>query len=266
MPSYGFTLRQNTGYRDYNKAVLAPHNKARTDPKFFADLISKQTQRFVYDKDGKITKDLCTEKNFVPKSTICYDSVATEEGIAVWEETIKYLNEFKTPLKELKWSESLSQACYDHILDQGPKGTDGHQGSDGKWSEDRIYKYIDSDLAAENLEYSNVYYPEDAIMGLLIDDGFASRGHRYQIMDPEVTHVGISCGCHAKFIEMCCFAYGKDIEEKTPNFVANYAPQLKTCVNYTPSTKDETSGLYTLSSITTAPALPSELNSGIENL
>ena len=257
---HSFTLKQNTGYKDFNRAVLAPHNKARTDPKFFAGLISEQTQRFVYDKDGKPTKTLCTANDFVPKGTVCYNSVQTEEGIPVWEETIKYLNEFKTPLKELKWSESLAQAWYDHILDQGPKGTDGHKGSDGKMPEYRIYKYVDSNLVGENLEYSDVKYPEDPIIGLLIDDGFKSRGHRYAIMDKEFTHVGISWGCHKKFIEMWCFAYGKDIIEKNPNFVANYAPQLNTCVDYTPFTKDEASGLYTLSSITTAPPIPTKPN------
>ena len=254
--SYAFTLKQSIGYKAYNKAVLIAHNKARTDPKYFADLISKETQKFVYDESGKITNDLWNADDFVSKTTECYDATQTEEGIAVWQETIKYLNEFNIPLKGLIWSESLAQAWYDHTLDQGPKGTDGHQGSDGKWSEDRIYKYIDSDLVGENLEYSDVYYPEDPIMRLLIDDGFKTRGHRHQIMDAEMTHVGINWGCHKQFIEMCCFAYGQDIVDNTQNFVANASPQLDTCVNYTPSTKDETSGLYTLSSITTAPLPP----------
>ena len=252
---HAFTIRQSTGYKDFNKAVLVAHNKARTDPKFYADLAYKQSQYFIYDDSGKPTKEQCLATDFVPKSTKCYKVLVTQEGIDLWNEAIKYLNEFKTPLKELKWSESLAQACYDHSLDQGIKGGIGHYGSDKSSPKDRIDRYAITDVYGENLAYMNVYYPEDPILGLIVDDGVPDRGHRKLIYSADYTHVGINWGCHKDRIEMWCLAYGVDPQDKTQNFVANVSPQLKTCVNYSPFTKDETSGLYTLASITTAPPI-----------
>ena len=34
------------------------------------------------------------------------------------------------------------------------------------------------------------------------------------MFDPDITHVGISCGCHAEDSEMCCFMYATEPEDK----------------------------------------------------
>jgi len=37
---------------------------------------------------------------------------------------------------------------------------------------------------------------------------------RENLFNAAFTHVGISCGCHASKVEVCCFAYGKDVINK----------------------------------------------------
>ena len=67
----------------------------------------------------------------------------------------------------MTWSESLSQSCFDHISDQGPKGTTGHSGSDGRSPFDRINVYATYMGAGENLSYSDIKNPEDPVLQLL---------------------------------------------------------------------------------------------------
>ncbi|HKW09984.1 MAG TPA: CAP domain-containing protein, partial [Gemmatimonadaceae bacterium] len=43
----------------------------------------------------------------------------------------------------------------------------------------------------------------DVVAALLIDDGITDRGHRKNILDPDVKTVGISCGPHKSFRVMC---------------------------------------------------------------
>lgn len=215
-------------YAALNYAVFESQNKARTDPASFARLAQEQLDtKFVYDRRGNPSNSICLSKDFVPKSNKCYYTLSTQEGPKAWKEAVSVLSSFKETLKPLQWSEGLSQACYDHIRDQGPQGQNGHTGSDGSSPFDRIDKYVKSTMSGENLAYSDAVTGTDMVLQLLIDDGVPSRGHRTNIMSKDFTHVGISCGCHSYYTEMCCFAYGKDVSENDRSLVANVAPQLK---------------------------------------
>ena len=162
----------------------------------------------MYDSSGKPNKFICLAKDFKPKSNKCFDRLMTQEGSKVWEETIKELTTKTYNLGELQWSEGLAQACFDHILDQGPKGAEGHKGSDGSSPFARINRYTTNFGSGENLAYLDFDDAEDAVLDLLIDDGVPDRGHRKNILDSHFTHGGVSCGCHKGFTEMWCFAYG----------------------------------------------------------
>jgi hypothetical protein len=48
---------------------------------------------------------------------------------------------------------------------------------------------------------------------MIINDGEIDRDTRNNLMNPEFTHVGIACGCHTVIGEVCCFAYGKKIDD-----------------------------------------------------
>jgi len=51
------------------------------------------------------------------------------------------------------------------------------------------------------------------IASMIINDGELDRDTRHNLFNNEYTHVGIACGCHATIGEVCCFAYGKDIDD-----------------------------------------------------
>ena len=109
----------------------------------------------------------------------------------------------QAPLPALIWSEGLSQACFDHVLEQGPIGTTGHNSPDGTTFDARILRYVtNSGIVGENIAYNNVDTGDQMISQLLIDDGVSGRGHRLNIMNTDYTHVGISCGCHTTYGEM----------------------------------------------------------------
>ena len=55
---------------------------------------------------------------------------STQEGPSAVQEAIKYLKSAK-PLQPLRWSSEMAKACRDHVKDTGPRGTVGHDGSDG---------------------------------------------------------------------------------------------------------------------------------------
>ena len=252
--SQGITLRDNTGYKPYNKAVFDAHNKARANPSAYATLAEAQKTKFVYDSSGNPTNGIWMDADFVAKSTQCSFTLTTSEGVKAFDEAINYLNNFKQTLNPLTWSESLSQSCFDHISAQGPAGTTGHYGSAGDSPSDRISRYSKWTGLGENLSYSDVVYPEDPILQLLIDDGVPSRGHRANIMKDSYTHLGVSWGCHSVYGEMCCFNYGTNITPLDSTLVAAYAPQVKTCSAYLKNAPDTTSGNYVLTTLTPAYA------------
>ena len=96
----------------------------------------------------------------------------------------------------------------------------------------------------------------------LIDDGVPSRGHRTNIMNPDFTHLGVSCGCHKSYGEMCCFNYGISVVPKNPSLVSAAAPQLNTCSAYTDSTPDATTGNVVLTALTPVYAATSAPSTG----
>jgi hypothetical protein len=241
-----FAVADPFDYSALNYAVFEAHNKARTDPGYFANLAQDQLEnQFVYDRNGNPTNSICLARDFIPKSNKCYYTLGTTEGPRAWKEAVQAMNNAPKGLQALQWSEGLAQACYDHISDTGPRGMIGHTGSDGSRPHQRIEKYVDASMTGENLAYSDAETGVDMVLQLIVDDGVPDRGHRTNILDGDFTHVGVSCGCHSYYTEMCCFAYGKDVKEKRTT-KANVAPQLRQCKAYTPSTRGDTSGSFTV--------------------
>jgi hypothetical protein len=54
----------------------------------------------------------------------------------------------------------------------------------------------------ENLSYGNDSARE-RVLTWLIDDGFATRGHRKRVMSADYRVAGLSCGKHPQFEKMC---------------------------------------------------------------
>jgi uncharacterized protein YkwD len=47
------------------------------------------------------------------------------------------------------------------------------------------------------------------VIGLLVDDGVASRGHRQNLLNPVFKYAGVGCGRHATYKEMCVIDLAK---------------------------------------------------------
>jgi hypothetical protein len=55
--------------------------------------------------------------------------------------------------------------------------------------------------------------PVSIISTMIINDGELDRDTRNNLLNPDFTHIGIACGCHSVIGEVCCFAYGKNIDD-----------------------------------------------------
>ena len=177
-------------------AIVVEHNRARQDPKGYAVHLEALRRQF----DGDLIR--------FPGE----QSVRTREGVAAVDEAIDYLKK-ATPLPALTASEGMSRAAEDHVRDQGPKGTTGHDGSDGSRPWDRVARYGTWDVVVgENLAYG----PDQArrvVMGLIIDDGVPDRGHRKNIFSEEFRFIGVACGPHRVFRTMCTVDYAAKFTE-----------------------------------------------------
>ncbi|HLM58741.1 MAG TPA: CAP domain-containing protein [Pyrinomonadaceae bacterium] len=122
-------------------------------------------------------------------------ALLTEEGAAPLEEAIKFLRHLK-PLPPLQVAGGLCSGARVLVEDQAATGATGHKGSDGGFCEQRLQRFgsWQGDIG-ENLTYG----PEtgrERVLTLLIDDGFANRGHRLRILSPDYKVVGVACGGH----------------------------------------------------------------------
>lgn len=114
----------------------------------------------------------------------------------------------------LTLSEAMSKAAEYLVKDQGPRGAIGHLTSDGLDPFQRLEKYGTwQKSAAENISYGS-YHAREVVVGLLIDEGVPSRGHRENILNPAFTKVGISCGDHKKYGTMCVMIFAEGYEER----------------------------------------------------
>ncbi|TAE59950.1 MAG: hypothetical protein EAZ89_01940 [Bacteroidetes bacterium] len=103
-------------------------------------------------------------------------------------ELIAELNAMK-PLPVLQPSECVYQAARLHGLDCQRRGFFDHQGSDKSMPWDRILRQCpDLKQGNENGASNPALNPRMPLMSLLLDEGISSRGHRYNILDPNWTY------------------------------------------------------------------------------
>ena len=122
-------------------------------------------------------------------------ALLTEEGPAALEEALKFLRASK-PLPPLQVAGGLCSGARLLVEDQAATGATGHKGSDGGFCEQRLRRFgtWQGDIG-ENLTYGSETSRE-RVLTLLIDDGFANRGHRLRILNPDYKVIGVACGPH----------------------------------------------------------------------
>jgi uncharacterized protein YkwD len=125
----------------------------------------------------------------------------TEEGTKALDEAISFLRTSR-PAPPLTLSLGMCSGARELVRDQSASGATGHQGADGSFCEQRTARFGSwTEPIGENLTYGDDSARERVIT-LLIDDGFASRGHRKRLLDPTFKVAGVACGGH-KLGAMC---------------------------------------------------------------
>ena len=180
------------------RAVLDELNRVRANPARYAASIEAELPYY----QGRIFQR--------PTDAV---SLSTREGAAAAREAVKALRA-SPPLPLLRGSIGMSLGARDHVKDQGPRGGMEHKGSDGTMAWDRVNRYGQwKTKISENMSFGTAT-GRDVVVSLLIDDGVAERGHRKNILDPEIRIAGVSCGYHKIYRVMCDMVHASSFVER----------------------------------------------------
>jgi uncharacterized protein YkwD len=173
------------------KDVILEMNKARSDPKKYAELYIQPTLKYYsgknYSAPGQIT-------------------IATQEGAKAASGCISAMSKMKSA-PPLQPERGLFLAAKDHAIDQSKTGRTGHDGSDGSSPFTRMKRYGDGyKTAGENCAYGP-NSGRDIVVQFLVDDGVPSRGHRQNIMNAAFSQSGLSIQTHPEFRYCCVIDY-----------------------------------------------------------
>lgn len=92
-----------------------------------------------------------------------------------------------------------------HAADMGRSGRTGHTSSDGTDFADRVYGGLgEKTYIAENCSYgSNNDQAINIVVQLLVDANVPSLGHRKNILNPDLSAIGVAIALHATYEYMC---------------------------------------------------------------
>ena len=197
------TTTDNQKNRTPEDQVVHEINLLRTNPTTYALRLQEQLQFY---QGNQVVR---------PNETI----ELTQEGKAAVEECIACLNATPPmPPLHLPQCPGLILSCQDHNNDTGPKGTTGHDGSDGSKPADRMNRHgMWQGGCAENISYGH-RTAFRIVSQLLIDDGVPSRGHRTNLLTPTFTQVGVAIGPHAVYQHMCTQNFANGYVDGAPKF------------------------------------------------
>jgi hypothetical protein len=179
------------------KDVILEMNKARADPKKYAELYIGP--RLQYKWGGAFG----VNSYAAPGETVYR---ITKEGKNGIQSCVDDLSK-RQSVPPLLPAEGLCLAAKDHVNDTGSKGITGHTGSGGNSMEQRINRYGKwSGSIGENISYGN-NAGREIVLQLLIDDGVSNRGHRNNILNKNFKYTGSAIGSHSKFDYLCVINY-----------------------------------------------------------
>ncbi|RZS56966.1 CAP domain-containing protein [Sphaerotilus mobilis] len=184
--------------RTTQQAMLDELNFARTQPARYAAVVEANYAGLgddrIYLRDGV--------------------RIRMNEGLPAVREAVAFLRQAR-PVPPLRAFGCLSSAAQSHVKDQGPRGAIGHAGSDGSDPARRAAKALGRKAACgENISYGPDN-PRDHVIGLIVDDGVANRGHRENIFLAEYRSFGAAVGPHKVYrqmaVHMMCFEDFRDV-------------------------------------------------------
>jgi uncharacterized protein YkwD len=191
--------------------ILDEMNLARTEPQRYATFV----QEFKKYYDGAKLQLPGKQK-----------ALLTTEGVAAVNEAINFLQTAK-PLSPLAINRGMCLAAKDHANDIVLKGVTGHRGSDGSSPNARLERYGSWEgVIGENIVY-DVNTARQIVIGLIIDDGTANRGHRRNIFDPNHRVTGVSITDSPDKGARCVLNYAGGFQDKAA-LPAKNAPPVST--------------------------------------
>jgi uncharacterized protein YkwD len=186
--------------------LLNEINQARAHPDVYASYLEK-------------LKPLFHDKEYVPSGQ---DGFKTEEGWSAVEDAISFLRAAK-PQGPLSPSNGLRLAALAHCMAQGKSGTTGHSGGGG-FVEERVKPFGTwQGGIGENLTYGDESARERVLLWL-IDDGFATRGHRKRLLSADYKVAGVACAVHLEFRKMCVLDLAGGFIDSSANKAAQTKP------------------------------------------
>jgi hypothetical protein len=186
------------------KDVILEMNKARADPKKYAELYIQPMLE--YEWGGRYGENSYR----VPGKT---GYITTNEGKDGIQSCIADLSE-RQSASPLLPARGLFLAAKDHADDTGPKGMTGHTGSDGSSMSQRISRYgTRSGGAGECISYGH-NIGREIVLQLLIDDGVPTRGHREITLNGNYKYTGGAIGSHTNYTYLCVIDFANEYKDK----------------------------------------------------
>lgn len=146
-------------------------------------------------------------------------TITLKEGAGVVDEAIKFLRAAK-PLASLQISKGMSLGAKDHVRDMLASGSTGHKGTDGSLPEQRLSRYGNwQSVVGENIAYFSGSARE-AVLGMIIDDGVAGRGHRLNLFNMNHRVAGIAAAPPSAKGATCVVTYAGGFVEKSETATA----------------------------------------------
>jgi uncharacterized protein YkwD len=199
---------QPAGMKPTELEMIAEINKLRGDPSSYL----KDVEPLLKDATARLKEYGKGSKNFSVTFTTVYENgktvkttdttwhYSTEEEVRALTTLVSDLKSLK-PLSILKPDNGIYLAAMKHARDQNAHNWNlMHTGSDGSMPWDRIKKFAPR-MATGNENLAGRYpaaTPRTIVLQLLIDEGIPGYGHRYNLLNPEWTHVAcVDGGLHA---------------------------------------------------------------------
>ena len=148
-------------------------------------------------------------------------SLVTNEGTAALDDAIAYLRTLK-PAPAFQVRKGMVLGAKIHLDDMLKTGRDGHIGSDGSKPEDRITRFgAWQDSVGEDIVYDS-RTPRYDVIGLIIDDGVATRGHRKNLFKTNFKVIGISIGQPVSDRARCVITFAGDFFDRDSKTATQY--------------------------------------------
>ncbi|HEX8143179.1 MAG TPA: CAP domain-containing protein [Pyrinomonadaceae bacterium] len=191
--------------------IIAEINLARAQPQVYASYLEEMKKYYIGNQIRRPGRP----------------AEATVEGLSALEEAINFLRA-ASPLPPLQVYKGMSLAAKDHSRDLGTSGNTGHKGSDGSTPNARVSRYGDWTVnIGENIVYQAMTTARESVMGLIVDDGIATRGHRKNIFDSTYRAAGIALGERTNLGTLCVITFAGGFTDRAAAAVQATKPAAR---------------------------------------